>query len=743
MSIALLRAPRTGASVEAEIITRTHKVPMLVAEPGDAGAITQQLDAVLATIGFKLSTALVAHFSGKNPGAVHAEALRILTVARGMVGAHVEHNAYFIDFPFNVPDTHEFWADCLAKASGAPGMKAVATKAMLNRVNLLALPTYGAYQHTYFEMLERHSELMAALGDRLTVLHLGGDLLTEAHLLFESLASSVTPLSPADLQLVTDWAPFLPAPAELPPVRETRAAINAARAHAGLLPGVDTVTDVLRCACALSGGDPTLETATRFRSFTRRERRMLLTALHYVVRVQPSKVADISKHREAWKRLGERLHPHEYGDLVHARYAFDVARGVVTVRSLESRVQHAFDAADRMAALELLSQAPGLLLRNADRLLRSVTPDDLVMPLILSHIRQAVGAASGRVLLGLREHLNNRGAPADVRVFANRKGRAWVTGDTRPPLDAEVVNTVVNAIGSELHRRLPNIKHLVLDPAVYGLALPLSGKSTAEGFGVLPRGSKVPIEGNLLRFFTYWRQTSDRTDYDLSVLLLDEEFNRVGHVSYTSLHWLGATHSGDIVTAPKGATEFIDIPLDRIGDRAAYIVPQVNIFCGESFDEVAESMFGYMTRDGAQRGRPFEPTTVRTRSDMRGNGRVALPVVFKRYGGQWFACWTHLYLKGEPFFNRVEENARGTSALMAGVVNRERMTVGNWLIGMASKAETVHQWGPGWTEPLDMLGNPSALPAGPVTYVGIEAPGALPEGSDVITLNRLHELVVA
>lgn len=743
MSTALLRAPRSAAAIEAEIITRTHKVPALIADLGAAGTITQQLDAVLATVGFKLSTALAAHLSGRDPNAVHAEALRILTVARGMVGAHIEHNAYFIDFPFNVPDTREFWADCLAKAFGAPGMKAVATKAVLDRVNLLALPTYGAYQHTYAEMLTRHDELIAALGDRLTVLHLGSDLLSEAQYLFESLAISETPLSPADLELVTQWAPFLPAPAELPPVRETRAAINAARLTAGLRPAVDTVTDILRMACVASGGDPTLETVTRFRSFTRPERRALMAALDHVVRVQPSKVADISKHREAWKRLGERLHPHEYTDRVHARYAFDVARGVVTVRSLESRVQHAFDAADRMAALELLSQAPGLLLRNVDRLLRSVSPDDLVVPLILSHIRQATGAASGRVLLGLREHLNNRGTPADARVFANRKGRAWVTGDTRAPLDAEVVNTVVNAIGDELHRRLPHIKHLVVDPAVYGLALPLSGKSTAAGFGVLPRGSKVPIEGNLLRFFTYWRQTDQRTDYDLSVLLLDADFNRIGHVSYTSLHWLSATHSGDIVAAPDGATEFIDIPLDRIGDRAAYIVPQVNIFCGEGFDEVAESMFGYMTRDGAQRGLPFEPTTVRTRSDMRGNGRVALPVVFKRYGGQWFACWTHLYLKGEPFFNRVEDNARGTSALMAGVVNRERMTVGKWLTWMASKAETVHQWGPGWTEPLDTFGNPSALPAEPVTYVGIEAPDALPEDSEVITLNRLHELVVA
>jgi hypothetical protein len=742
MSIALLRAPRTGASVEAEIITRTHKVPALVAGPGAAGTITQQLDAVLATIGFKLSTALAAHLSGKNPGAVHAEALRILTVVRGMVGAHVEHNAYFIDFPFNVPDTREFWADCLAKASGAPGMKAVATKAVLDQVNLLALPTYGAYQHTYAEMLTRHDELIAALGDRLTVLGLGADLLTEAHLLFESLASSVTPLSPADLELVTDWAPFLPAPAELPPVRETRAVINAARLTAGLRPAVDAVTDILRMACAASGGDPTLETVTRFRSFTRPERRVLMAALDHVVRVQPSKVADIGQYRERWKRLGERLHPHEYGDFVHARYAFDVACGVVTVRTLTSRVQHAFDAGDLPAALHWLSQAPGMLLRNTDRLLRLAGPSE--SPAVHADLRQAVGAASGRVLLGLREHLNNRRtSPGSTRVFANRKGRAWVTNDTREPLDEATVNIAVNTIGSELHRRLPHIKHLVVDPAVYGLALPLSGKSTAEGFGVLPRGSKVPIEGNLLRFFTYWRQTHDRTDYDLSTLLLDEDFNRIGHVSYTSLHHLGATHSGDIVNAPKGATEFIDIPLKRVGAAATYIVPQVNIFCGESFDEVAESMFGYMTRDGAQHGRPFEPTTVRTRSDMRGNGRVALPVVFKREGAQWFACWTHLYLKGEPFFNRVEENARGTSALMAGVVNRERMTVGKWLTWMASKAETVHQWGPGWTEPLNMMGNPSALPVGPVTYVGIEAPGWLPEGSDVITLNRLHELVVA
>lgn len=96
--------------------------------------------------------------------------------------------------------------------------------------------------------------------------------------------------------------------------------------------------------------------------------------------------------------------------------------------------------------------------------------------------------------------------------------------------------------------------------------------------------------------------------------------------------------TGDVTEAENGATEFIDVPLAAAAAR--YVVPQVNIYSGEWFDEVAESMFGYMTRARAQRGMPFEARTVRTRSDMRGTGRVALPVVFARGDDRvWTAKW--------------------------------------------------------------------------------------------------------
>jgi hypothetical protein len=99
-------------------------------------------------------------------------------------------------------------------------------------------------------------------------------------------------------------------------------------------------------------------------------------------------------------------------------------------------------------------------------------------------------------------------------------------------------------------------------------------------------------------------------------------------------------YSGDVTDAAQGATEFIDVPLASVSARH---VAQVHVYAGEGFDEVAESMFGYMTRDLAQRGMPFEPRTVAARSAMRGPSRVALPVVFSRADdGGWSAKWMHL-----------------------------------------------------------------------------------------------------
>ncbi|MER7083708.1 hypothetical protein ABT308_36580, partial [Saccharopolyspora kobensis] len=279
-------------------------------------------------------------------------------------------------------------------------------------------------------------------------------------------------------------------------------------------------------------------------------------------------------------------------------------------------------------------------------------------------------------------------------------------------------------IDAELRTRLPEAERLVVDPAVLDVALPLSGAASEDGFGVLPRGSRSKVDGELLRFFTYWRQTREDTDFDLGGQLLDAEFGYLGHVSWTRLTDDAVVHSGDLTSAPGGATEFIDIPLGSVD--AAYVVPEVDIFSGENFNQVAESMFGWMTRDREQAGAPFDARTVRTRSDMRGSGRIALPVVFARGAdGTWTAIWLHLYLESDRIFNQLENNNFATGALAQALVQREYLTVRHLVELWRGKCGSVTTW------------DPAAELDGPVTFLGLHRPDGLPAGSTAITPNGL------
>jgi hypothetical protein len=709
------------------IIQKTLRVPASTGAAGDGTAVARQLDAALLDVGFAASRALLDHIGGLAVGPAMDLASTVVSAVRELVGDHVRHNAYFVGFPDDVPDTVEFWFERLCAAVLAGGGEA-SELVVPGGVNLLSLPGYGTYQHTYAELLAAHDELIASVGDRLTVLRLGDTVEAEATRLYLSLAGSTTPHGEADLAILSELAVACvdgEQPAEIP-VRENRAVLNGIRLVLGRpLVAVDTTTDVLRLACQASGGDVSLARPTRLRAFRRRERRVLLAALDAVVGANPNKLGDVARYAEQWKRLGERLHPHEFGRWPHAREVFAVARGDRRVRNVAGRAEDAIRAGAIGPAASVLSAAPGLLLRSADRLLRLASGSERYV--VLEAISGALGSASGRVLCSLREHVDNRRAPASARMYASRSRRAWVGPDERPPLPAAMVAELTSLLDAEISARLREFDlPLLVDPDVLDVALPLSGKAAEGGFAVLPRGSRAPVSGELLRFFTYWRQAERRTDYDLSVLLLDDEFHTTGQVSWTNYHHDGVVHSGDITDAKDGATEFIDVPLETMGP---YVVPQVYIFSGESFEEVAESMFGYQTRERAQRGAPFDARTVRARSQLRGEGRVALPMVFAKGERGWQAIWLHLYLTGRPAFNRVENNMVTTADRVRALVERRYLTMSYLLDRWRERAE-VTIWD-------------GKAPEEPVTFIGIEAPDELPEGSEVYTVDRLNELIPA
>lgn len=251
-------------------------------------------------------------------------------------------------------------------------------------------------------MLAHHDELIPALTDRMTILHLADSLAAQSAGLFAELAGSAVPLSGERLDALRLLAGAL-AGQSVPEVlmRENLAVINAARVRAGSMPVVGTPDDVLRLAAELCGGDVTLRTPTRFVSLPRPQRRLLLAALG---RVADGRLGDVPRHAEQWKRLGERLHPHESAsDAV--RSVFAVARGETRARSLMSRAEAAFTAGDALEAAVVLADAPGMLWRSADRLLRTVRPADI--DVLAGRFATAAPDVSGRVLLSVREHLQN------------------------------------------------------------------------------------------------------------------------------------------------------------------------------------------------------------------------------------------------------------------------------------------------------------------------------------------------
>ncbi len=653
------------------IIKKTLRVPASDGARGDGGTTARQLDAALIKAGFKVSRELLEHVT--NLADAEGYALEVVRAVKELVGARAQHNPYFKDFPHNVPDTVEFWLACIEDAFAQD---------IAFTGNLLDLPKYGRVQHTYEEMLAAHDELIPSLKDRVTVLHLGGTLDEEITRLYLELAASPIPLGEDDRALLGELATQrLDVVPESVPTRENRAILNAARLVAQRpLTGIDTVTDVLRLAAEASGGDVTLREPTRFRSFRRPERRALLAALDEVA---PSKFGDVNSHREAWKRLGERLHPHEH-PFEQAQDVFAVARKEKTARSFAGQVELAFADNDPDLALRILSKAPGMLLRQVDRLVRSGASG------VAEAVAVAVPDVSGRVLVSVLEHLENREKPDTARVFASRSRKVWITDDTRPPIDA---TAIVEVIEDELVRRLPEYSELTVDPEVLDVVVPMSGTATEDGFGVLPRGSKLWLEGDVLRFFVHWRQKAKRTDYDLSAVLLNEKFEYKGQVSWTRLRSKGAFHSGDLTEAPDGATEFIDLHREAVG--AKYVVPQVNIYWGEGFDEVAESMFGFMSRDLEQLGKPFEPSTVRARSSMRGKGKVALPIMFEREGDSWYGTWLHLYLRGTSWGNHVEGNRDLVKLIASAALRRRYFTVRRLVElferkGSSSDSQSIH-----------------------------------------------------
>lgn len=402
--------------------------------------------------------------------------------------------------------------------------------------------------------------------------------------------------------------------------------------------GVTTAKDVLRIAVACSGGDVSLYKATRFRSFSRKERRMLLSMIAKTKGIEESMVGN----SEVWKRLGEKLHPGEYqNEFPNVERAFAKIRAGAHITTYNTVLEQLLKAP--VSAIKLakhLVARPGMFARYLDACIRNCRDEDEIAEVrfLFSSVAKQV---SPRVLVQLVNHFKNRNNPVTISV-GRKKGMASRSIDRMAkPISKEVCARLCQDITNELWQVLRDGKDIntsvYIDPEAHcdKILFPDNVRQLSSGERVAACGSRFNIEAaDTMRLFLFWKGEDGEPffgiDLDLSVLFLDNDFKPVGVVSYYSpkLESVGGVHSGDRRSSGKdGAVEYIDFNVSSA--KAAdvrYAVMVVNSYSGHTFNMPGLTAFcGMMERDGT--GKVFDPRTVTTRFNLTSESRDNVPVV--------------------------------------------------------------------------------------------------------------------
>ncbi|MER5639177.1 MXAN_6230/SCO0854 family RING domain-containing protein [Kitasatospora sp. NPDC002227] len=675
------------------------------------------LDADLVQRGYLLTTQLRSSLARLSPTQLAATGTALLMRIDHRLGSDRQHRPLFHHFPDSVPEyAHLFYsrhirafllnqprqpcANCGRPGSEA-GIGALAPCAHLlctgchqallatgggdrcplcaaplpaepylgedNRVGRKAAEQFGGEQTLRPLRLIERSTVAAAMAE------------------FDRLLGRRTPLSPQDREDLTALLAVAPEdlaerlPAQIP-VRETKATVLAAllrrdpeRALPLLTARIDSATDVLRLLWAWSGAEPDLLPATarglRLRNLPRPLRRHLLTVLDALPLAALAE--DLRRHRSAWLRAGELLHPFEHRarhpriaaafallretDLrthpVGAEFAEPPAPLRVVTAGARTRLgftgfagqlEALLAGGDVPGAARLLARRPGELGRRLHHLLRvhaTTAPGTPLPDALLRTVEAALRGVAPGPLLGAYGRLRGPRAPGERRLYFPRGtvALAHARADHGTVVPVELSAPVCALIESELLRRACGERYdlALLDDGLRDLAVPFAERASAKTLVSVPRGSRQRLpSGDRLRLFLHWMQPEHlRVDLDLSVALYDADWRFTGLCDYTNLvHGdRAAVHSGDYVSAPPpdGATEFADLDLARLtADGSRYAVMIVFSYNDVSFEQLTDAFAGFIQLDAADRAAgSYDPKAVRQRLDLAGDAKVCVPMI--------------------------------------------------------------------------------------------------------------------
>lgn len=431
-----------------------------------------------------------------------------------------------------------------------------------------------------------------------------------------------------------------------------------------------TATDILRIMTYLSGGDVSLASNSKFKSFSRKERRYFTKLIEKLASEE-----DIYRHRNKWIRAFHCLHVGDYSEKVFA--LAKKFRNNEKIETFNGRVHFALENGDLPELIHLLKQRAGDFTRKLDHALRSFPKQQ---ERIVKSYLEVCNEVSTRVLLQALGHFYKRADNWSERIVFPKGNvqRAKKIESHDKAFDEKIVIALCEGIEEALKRRFAQEESLGkvwIDPALKLCPIPSQMRSASEGAFTVARGTQLPLgndDKNTLRFFVYWIGQ----DIDLSATMHDSNFRLIEHISYTNLRSAKyqACHSGDIThaPAPKGASEFIDITLDQAAACGArYIAMNVLVYSGPTFAEHQKCYAGWMMREKPQSNEIYDAKSVLQKVHLKAETRNMIPAVFDTVERRMIYCDLATSRRTSWGGNNVESNSATIEEALRNIVAAE------------------------------------------------------------------------
>ena len=395
------------------------------------------------------------------------------------------------------------------------------------------------------------------------------------------------------------------------PFKENMVSLIAKMLGADVSLKIKSATDVLRLAVGMSDGDVSMREKSKFRKFSRAERRFFLKNLEGAT----SLAEDMARNCNKWKKFMKALRPGDYASTcTNVNRAYNALYNGELV-TFNSQVETLYAKKDEKV-LALLMERPGEFMRRLQSMIsvfKGKASKQFLNVIPNLTIYQLLKLEKYLVTINQREFrmFPPKGNWGKVQIVENEK-----------KVKVKHMKVVVDAIREEVASRISEKYPLVNVSKDVDMVKLQGNDSDLTNYG---RGTEfvIPEDVKFIRTASYWACARDHNVwFDNSWNLFDEEWRTKGVCCWNEVQSSGIVFSGDPTnskTKDGKACQMIDLDIDKLEKRGVrYAVWSILCYSGIPFDDSEDVFAAMQWGEDAQKGKLFEPSRCQLSFPVKG-----------------------------------------------------------------------------------------------------------------------------